>query len=78
MSKLAWMVNVEEMVTCQYVTLTLAGLPKSFVTWIEAVDMIRELVGSKTRCHAFFNLVEFYGFTPAGAYSINVPFPKFD
>lgn len=83
MSKVKWMYNLEKMVNGQYEVLILAGYPEGFATWIQAVDFIRELLGSssdapvKTRCHAFFKLVEFYGFTPAGPYSVNVPFPDF-
>ena len=83
MKNAKWLGNLENMVNGQYNVLLLAGYPEGFATWIEAVDTIRELIGSgsdapvKTRCHSFFKLVEFYGFTSAGPYSVNVPFPDF-
>lgn len=82
MNKTKWFGDLENMVNGQYNVLVLAGYPESFATWIEAVDIVRELLAAdvesvKTRVHAFFKLVEFYGFTSAGPYSLNVPFPRF-
>ena len=83
MKESKWLGNLEKMVNAQYYVLVLAGCPDGFSTWSEATDMIRELVTSNTgvsvhtRVHSWFRLVEFFGFTPAGPFSINVPFPDF-